>query len=773
MSKSPRTPPKIVLIKSEPNSINIPNSLRKREGMSLNIPNSELGSLSCQNSPEKKSTLINNSPKTPNVYRNNSFQVEGDDSKQKGIRAYSFASKKSLDLGSSKSLSTINERLEVIKKQTDDDCKLFEKELTETKKPPKEHQNFQFCINIESQLSIFSQKIQKTSINDLKEGQYRNIMDELTKLNRTTELTKNVDEYVKECRKMIRKLIFIFSRCSRILELLRQSQIQTKQKMDSVYDQKEPKEPTKSTLGNLLSKFGFGSKEPSSPKEQIQTTMVCRICEESISSKGFESHSKICQSRQNVEVKENQIEDKIKKITSIIKKDLKSRKEDTFEYQVLHGLFTVAKTTYESPFDLNGYQDLQLLMEDIKDIQNSNPKDREIITYITKLEQYIISKMEITLERVKVGGETKPKKRIKITDFDIIKNIGAGAYGRVFLARKKNTKDLFAIKTLKKEEIHKKKQYKRILAERNIMAVTSNNFVVKMYYSFQGKEYLYIVMEYLRGGDLHSLLKKEGYFEENIARQYTAEIVLALEYIHSLKIVHRDLKPDNILIGNDGHLKLTDFGLSEIGLYQSDFFLDDIIPDKSPNTQEGSPSEDLEIFGTPDYLAPELLLGIEHSFGVDLWALGVLIFELLTGCPPFNDQTPEDIFDNILSLDIPWPEEGLLPESGIDLIKKLLVLDPKDRLNIQQVKNHKFFANVNWKNVLNQKPEYIPQMDDEDFNNSINIDEFKNDVEQSRNSLRNDSFLSVSPKATLGFSFINTSNLAKKNEEEMNKNKEL
>lgn len=763
---SPRTPPKIEIIKTEPNSISIPNH-RKRDGLSLAVPNSsELGSLSCQNSPDQKPNLLI-SPKTPNVYRNNSFQCGEDDTKQKNIRAYSFASKKSLDLGSSKSLTTINERLEVIKKQTDDDCKFFEKELTEFKKPAKDHQNFQFCMSIESQLSIFSQKIQKTSINDLKDGQYRVIMDELTKLNRTTELTKNVDEYVKESRKMIRKLIFIFSRCARILELLRQSQIQTKQKMENKYEKQEKQEP-KSTLGAILSKFGFGTKETNSPKEQIQS-LVCRICEEPFPSKEFESHSKLCQSRQNVELKENQIEEKIKKITSYIKKDLKSRKEDGFESEILNGLLTIAKTANDLPFDKSGFQDIQLLIDDVKEIQKTNCKDKEIITLLTKLEQYLINKMEIIIERLKVGGESKPKRKIKITDFDILKNVGAGAYGRVFLARKKNTRDLFAIKVLKKEEINKKKQYKRILAERNIMALTSNNFVVKMYYSFQGKEYLYIVMEYLRGGDLHSLLKKEGYFEENIVRQYTAEIVLALEYIHSLKIVHRDLKPDNILIGNDGHIKLTDFGLSEIGLYQSDFFLDDIIQDKdnkSPNTPLQQEEDNLEIFGTPDYLAPELLLGIEHSFGVDLWALGVLIFELLTGCPPFNDQSPEDIFDNILSLDIPWPEEGLLPESGIDLIKKLLVLDPKERLNIQQVKNHKFFSNVNWKNILNQKPEYIPQLDDEDLM-TLNMDEFKNDDES--RSLQRDSFLSVSPKQHLGFSFINTSNLAKKNEEEMNK----
>ena len=197
-------------------------------------------------------------------------------------------------------------------------------------------------------------------------------------------------------------------------------------------------------------------------------------------------------------------------------------------------------------------------MSDLKDLSDGIDKNQLNSTlqlYLRKIEELLNQKLYITTERLKVGGfsstnPSKKKSRLKITDFDILKPISRGAYGRVFLARKKKTQDIFAIKVLKKDELYKKKQYDRIMAERNIMAMTANNdFVVKMYYSFQGKEYLYLVMEYLNGGDLYSLLSKYGYLDEEWVRKYSAEILMALEFLHSQKIVHRDVKPDNILIG--------------------------------------------------------------------------------------------------------------------------------------------------------------------------------------------------------------------------------
>ncbi|CAI9113709.1 OLC1v1014362C1 [Oldenlandia corymbosa var. corymbosa] len=215
------------------------------------------------------------------------------------------------------------------------------------------------------------------------------------------------------------------------------------------------------------------------------------------------------------------------------------------------------------------------------------------------------------------------KDRTSIDDFEIIKPISRGAFGRVFLAKKRTTGDLFAIKVLKKADMIRKNAVESILAERDILITVRNPFVVRFFYSFTCRENLYLVMEYLNGGDLYSLLRNLGCLDEDVARVYIAEVVLALEYLHSLRIVHRDLKPDNLLIAHDGHLKLTDFGLSKVGLINS---TDDLsgpavsgtsLMEEDDSSLSGYESEDRRkkrsAVGTPDYLAPEILLGTGHG----------------------------------------------------------------------------------------------------------------------------------------------------------------
>ncbi|KAG7941678.1 hypothetical protein I3843_16G056600 [Carya illinoinensis] len=254
------------------------------------------------------------------------------------------------------------------------------------------------------------------------------------------------------------------------------------------------------------------------------------------------------------------------------------------------------------------------------------------------------------------------KERISIDDFEIIKPISRGAFGKVFLARKRTTGDFFAIKVLKKLDMIRKNDIERILAERNILITVRNPFVVRFFYSFTCRDNLYLVMEYLNGGDLYSLLRNVGCLEEDVARIYVAELVLALEYLHSLGIVHRDLKPDNILIAHDGHIKLTDFGLSKIGLINSTMELSGpqtigtASPDvHNPHAQETEERSRHSAVGTPDYLAPEILLGTEHGYAADWWSVGIILFELITGIPPFTAERPEKIFDNILNRKVPWP----------------------------------------------------------------------------------------------------------------------
>ncbi|GKV46816.1 hypothetical protein SLEP1_g53779 [Rubroshorea leprosula] len=313
------------------------------------------------------------------------------------------------------------------------------------------------------------------------------------------------------------------------------------------------------------------------------------------------------------------------------------------------------------------------------------------------------------------------KDRTSIDDFEIIKPISRGAFGRVFLAKKRTTGDLFAIKVLKKADMVRKNAVESILAERDILISVRNPFVVRFFYSFTCRENLYLVMEYLNGGDLYSLLRNLGCLDEDVARVYIAEVVLALEYLHSLNVVHRDLKPDNLLIAHDGHIKLTDFGLSKVGLINSTddlsgpagtSLLEEEQPQLSASEHQQERRKKRSAVGTPDYLAPEILLGTGHGATADWWSVGIILFELIVGIPPFNAEHPQTIFDNILNRKIPWPRvpEELSPETH-DLIDRLLTEDPHQRLGARgasEVKQHVFFKDINWDTLARQKAAFVP-----------------------------------------------------------------
>uniref|UniRef100_A0A7N0T7A5 non-specific serine/threonine protein kinase n=1 Tax=Kalanchoe fedtschenkoi TaxID=63787 RepID=A0A7N0T7A5_KALFE len=299
---------------------------------------------------------------------------------------------------------------------------------------------------------------------------------------------------------------------------------------------------------------------------------------------------------------------------------------------------------------------------------------------------------------------TTPKDRTSIDDFEIIKPISRGAFGRVFLAKKRTTGDLFAIKVLKKADMIRKNAVESILAERDILISVRNPFVVRFFYSFTCRENLYLVMEYLNGGDLYSLLRNLGCLEEDVARIYIAEVVLALEYLHSLCVVHRDLKPDNLLIAHDGHIKLTDFGLSRVGLINS---TDDL---SGPAVSRASlMDEDDPLSGhRRDTRKKRSAVGTS----ADWWSVGVILFELIVGIPPFNAEHPQTIFDNILNRNIPWP--GVPEEMSYearDLIDRLLTEDPQLRLGANgasEVKEHVFFKDINWDTLARQKAAFVP-----------------------------------------------------------------
>jgi len=300
----------------------------------------------------------------------------------------------------------------------------------------------------------------------------------------------------------------------------------------------------------------------------------------------------------------------------------------------------------------------------------------------------------------------------RISDFKILKRISRGAFGRVDLVQQTSTGQLFAMKTLDKPAMVLKNLVNQVMVEREILSTIENEFVVKMFYAFHNSSRLFLVMEFLPGGDCSSLLENIGYFDENMARCYIAELIMALDYLHSKDIIHRDVKPDNLLISADGHIKLTDFGLSIFGMLERQQEVDEA---STYHTARGH-----RVVGTPDYLAPEALLGTGGGKPtIDWWSVGVTLFEFMTGIPPFNDETPDLIFENILSGDIPWP---LVPEEmsyvAQDIIKKLLDPNPTTRLGaggVEEIKNHPFFEGLDWENLYLEPRHatFVPRIQDE------------------------------------------------------------
>ncbi|XP_054874161.1 microtubule-associated serine/threonine-protein kinase 2 isoform X5 [Amphiprion ocellaris] len=298
-------------------------------------------------------------------------------------------------------------------------------------------------------------------------------------------------------------------------------------------------------------------------------------------------------------------------------------------------------------------------------------------------------------------------------DFENIKLISNGAYGAVFLVRHKETRQRFAMKKINKQNLILRNQIQQAFVERDILTFAENPFVVSMFCSFETRRHLCMVMEYVEGGDCATLLKNIGALPVDMARMYFAETVLALEYLHNYGIVHRDLKPDNLLITSMGHIKLTDFGLSKIGLMSL-----------TTNLYEGHIEKDTREFldkqvcGTPEYIAPEVILRQGYGKPVDWWAMGVILYEFLVGCAPFFGDTPEELFGQVISDEITWPaEDEALPQEAQDLISQLLRQNPLERLGTGsafEVKQHAFFTELDWNSLLRQKAEFIPQLESED-----------------------------------------------------------
>ncbi|KAI6206590.1 Non-specific serine/threonine protein kinase [Aphelenchoides besseyi] len=315
----------------------------------------------------------------------------------------------------------------------------------------------------------------------------------------------------------------------------------------------------------------------------------------------------------------------------------------------------------------------------------------------------------------------------KEEDYENIRLISNGAYGAVYLVRHKKTRQRFALKKMKKTTLLLRNQ---VFAERDILTFTDNPFVVCFYGSFETKQYLCMVMEYVEGGDCASLLKSAGVLPIEVARLYIAETVLAIEYLHSCGIVHRDLKPDNLLITAIGHIKLTDFGLSKIGLMNRTILVSE------GYLNETQQFKDNQLCGTPEYVSPEVILRQGYGKPVDWWALGIILYEFLIGIVPFMGQTPDELFTNIINEEVEYPTGDEALEANAELlIQMLLEKNPVDRLGTlggaAEVAAHPFFASLDFRSLLRQKAEFVPQLENDEDTSYFDsrADRYNHDVE--------------------------------------------
>ncbi|EIJ88773.1 protein kinase X [Nematocida parisii] len=287
-----------------------------------------------------------------------------------------------------------------------------------------------------------------------------------------------------------------------------------------------------------------------------------------------------------------------------------------------------------------------------------------------------------------------------LRDLKMVRVLGEGSYGRVFLVSFDGLaglkmKKLYALKIMSKSQILHSNQLLHVYNEKAVMLSLYSSFFVRLYSTFQDKRYLFMVMEYVPGGELFSFMKEIIKFTVKQARFYIAEILVALETLHGLGIIYRDLKPENVLLDREGHIKLADFGFSK-KLYQ-------------PLTWT--------LCGTPEYLAPEIVMNIGHGFEVDFWSLGVILYEMIVGQPPFYHENQVELCRLIIRGNIKFP--AFVDPVSKDLIKQLLQTDRRKRLGykkgVKMICRHSFFREINWTIVQSRSytPPIIPVTNEE------------------------------------------------------------
>ncbi|EPB90764.1 AGC/PKA protein kinase [Mucor circinelloides 1006PhL] len=303
--------------------------------------------------------------------------------------------------------------------------------------------------------------------------------------------------------------------------------------------------------------------------------------------------------------------------------------------------------------------------------------------------------------------ERKPKRRssveLNLKNFTLIRTLGTGSFGRVHLAKSNMNQRFYAIKVLRKSDIVKLKQVEHTKNERAILSTVKYTFIVNLWGTFQDDANLYMVMDYVPGGELFSFMRKSIRLQEDVAKFYAAEVLLTIAYLHTQDVIYRDLKPENILLDSEGHIKITDFGFAKV------------VPDIT-----------WTLCGTPDYLAPEIIQSKGYGKPVDYWALGVLIFEMLSGVAPFYDDNQFKLYEKIVACNPVYPK--YFSEQVIDLLKHLLTPDLSSRYGnlkngCQDVIQHPWFQSIDFGKLEQRqiKAPYIPNVNGEGDTSNFDV----------------------------------------------------
>ncbi|KAG2383554.1 hypothetical protein C9374_004225 [Naegleria lovaniensis] len=311
-------------------------------------------------------------------------------------------------------------------------------------------------------------------------------------------------------------------------------------------------------------------------------------------------------------------------------------------------LARVYEISAENEFDFNSW------LKELNKAINYNPtQDKEGLEEVKDEIRNAKSQEQVT-----VSGKASSGKKVTLSDFELLTVVGRGSFGKVMKVREKGTSKVLAMKVLRKDMIVKENMVSHTLAEKKILQSIDHPFIVALHYAFQTEEKLYLVLDYLPGGELFFHLREETKFDVERAKFYAAQIVLAIEHLHKNDIIYRDLKPENVVLDADGYAVLTDFGLAK--------------------TSIGNNTPTYTFCGTPEYLAPEILKGQGHGKAVDWWSLGILLYEMIVGLPPFYSENINEMYELILKAPLKFP--GTVDAQAQSLLKGLLERDEHKRL---------------------------------------------------------------------------------------------